>query len=100
MLKRLLKGLWQTNLNYNFGKPDKAKKITITENPDKPKMPKPEERHDLQNTLTFQNEAGVGGGDKTFQNARQAAPHERVRQKIIWFATAQHTMRREYPDEN
>jgi hypothetical protein len=32
------------------------------ENPGEPKMPKPEEKHDLQNTLTFQDEAGVARG--------------------------------------
>ena len=52
------------------------------ENPGESKTPKLEKRHDLQNPQAFQNEAGVAPGGGAFQNAKKAAPHERVRQKI------------------
>jgi len=43
------------------------------ENPGESKTPKPEERHDLQNTLTSQNEAGVARGRQDFSECQESS---------------------------
>jgi hypothetical protein len=43
------------------------------ENPGEPKIPKPEEKHDLQNTLTFQDEASVARERRDFSECQESS---------------------------
>ena len=43
------------------------------ENPGKPKTPKPEERHGLQDMQAFQNEAGVARGRQDFSECHESS---------------------------
>ncbi len=60
------------------------------ENPGESKTPKPEERHDLQNTLTFQNEAGVVRGREDFSECQEssAARAGEAKDKLVCCGTA------------
>jgi hypothetical protein len=60
------------------------------ENPGEPKPPKPEERHGLQNTQTFQNEAGVARGRRDFSECqeRSATRAGEVKNKLVCYGTA------------
>jgi hypothetical protein len=70
------------------------------ENPGESKSPEPEERHDLQNTLTFQNAAGVARGRQDFSECRESSATRAGEAKNRLVCREQHTMRREYLDEN
>jgi hypothetical protein len=60
----------------------KQTRTIILENPGEPKTLKPEERHDLQNTQTFQNEAGVARGRQDFSKCQTSSASRAGEAKI------------------